>query len=213
MIGVTLDITEPTTQLVAALSLHAVVRLAYVFYIGLRLRSAERYRPRERDEQLARWHRFKRHAAFILNADAATTALVIATSLNTLAGHEELGWLRATGAVLVVIGIAIKVSAYRAIGEKGYYWYNFFCDQTERSYVRKGIYRYFDNPMYGPGYLHALGFPLLFLSFWGLASALFDWAMVWIFYMLFERPHTQRHARSRQRSDRPPLHQARAGRV
>jgi protein-S-isoprenylcysteine O-methyltransferase Ste14 len=92
------------------------------------------------------------------------------------------------------------MSAYRAIGVKGYYWYNFFCAREDREYVAKGIYKYLDNPMYGLGYLHAFGFPLLFLSFYGLVFALFDWIVIWAFYFIFERSSTVYYWRSYQRT-------------
>jgi protein-S-isoprenylcysteine O-methyltransferase Ste14 len=66
--------------------------------------------------------------------------------------------------------------------------------------VAKGIYKYLKNPMYGLGYMHAFGFALLFLSFWGLVFALFDWIIVWAFYFVFERPHTLNYCRTYQRT-------------
>lgn len=201
MIGITEQIGEPTVALAVAVGLHLTARLAYVLQIGMALRAAGRAPVAPPEEAHARWLRFRRRAALILNADAVTTALIIAASLDTFPASGDLWWLRVAGAMLVVIGIAVKASAYRAIGEKGYYWYNFFSDDAGRSYVARGIYRHLDNPMYGPGYLHAIGFPLLFLSFWGVVSALVDWLAVWIFYFAFERPHTLRHA-GRVRSDR-----------
>ena len=192
----TLMIMMPGNLFVLAVALHVVARLAYVFYIGTCLRQAEHNPGIDPLEQYGRWLRFKRKAALILNADAVTTALVLATSMNTLRGREDLGYIQIIGTVLVAIGVAVKVSAYREIGEKGYYWYNFFCDGRQRSYVKRGVYRYLDNPMYGPGYLHAIGFALIFLSFWGLLMALFDWIAVWVFHYVFERPHTLRHIRS-----------------
>lgn len=192
--------TGPTLLIILAGALQLTFRLLYFFYVGFSIRAAQRDRASSNEERYARWLKFKKRAAFILDADGVTLALVIAVSLNTLAGSDYLLYLRIAGAVFIVVGIAIKVSAYRAIGIKGYYWYNFFCADEEREYVARGVYKYLNNPMYGPGYLHAFGFPLLFLSFWGLALALLDWIIVWAFYFLFERPHTTYHWHSYQRT-------------
>jgi protein-S-isoprenylcysteine O-methyltransferase Ste14 len=191
----TLKAVEPTLLLLLAGAVHIIFRLSYFFYIGFSLREASLDRKDSNDGQYAKWLKFKKRAAFILNADGVTLALVIALSLNSIAGNAGSVYLRITGAALIIIGIGVKRSAYRVTGARGYYWYNFFCGDEEREYVSRGVYRYLNNPMYGPGYLHALGFPLLFLSFWGLVLALFDWVVIWAFYFLFERPHTLNHWR------------------
>lgn len=195
----TLEINAPTLVIILAGALHLIFRLLYFFYIGFSLKAAQSATD-SNEARYARWLKFKKRAAFILDADGVTLALVIAVSLNTLAGSDYLFYLRIAGALFVVAGISIKVSAYRAIGVKGYYWYNFFCADEEREYVARGIYKYINNPMYGPGYLHAFGFPLLFLSFWGLVLAVFDWIVVWAFYFVFERSHTTYHWHSYQRT-------------
>lgn len=195
----TLEITSPTLVIILAGALHLTFRLLYFFYIGFSLKWALSAGD-SNEARYLRWLKFKKRAAFILDADGVTLAIVIAVSLNTLAGSDYLLFLRIAGALFIAAGIAIKVSAYRAIGVKGYYWYNFFCADEERQYVARGVYKYLNNPMYGPGYLHAFGFPLLFLSFWGLVLAVFDWIVVWAFYFVFERPHTSYHWHSYQRT-------------
>ncbi len=193
-------VIEPGVPLFLTGALYLFFRLAYFFYVGFSLRAAERDRTSDQQMRYANWLRFKKRAAFILDVDGVTLAFVITASLNTITGNGNLIYLRIIGAAFVIIGIAIKVSAYRAIGVKGYYWYNFFCADEEREYVARGIYKYLDNPMYGPGYLHAFGFPLLFLSFWGFLFAAFDWLIVWAFYFIFERPHTFYHLRQYERT-------------
>jgi protein-S-isoprenylcysteine O-methyltransferase Ste14 len=186
----TLRVTEPSLLLILMGVVHLSFRLSYVFFIGFRLRAAQSDRTSNNDEQYAKWLRFKKQAMFILNGDGVTLAFVIALSLNSITGSAHLVYLRIIGALFIIIGIGVKRSAYRVTGDKGYYWYNFFCADEEREYIATGVYKYLNNPMYGLGYLHAVGFPLLFLSFWGLVLALFAWLAVWAFYVLFERPHT-----------------------
>jgi protein-S-isoprenylcysteine O-methyltransferase Ste14 len=196
----TMEVAEPTLLLFITGAVHLAFRLAYFFYVGLSLKRAQSDRTGSIDERYDRWLKFKKRAAFILDADGVTLAFVITASLGSLSSAHSLIYLRIIGAAMVVAGIWIKVSAYRVIGVKGYYWYNFFCADEEREYVARGVYKYLSNPMYGPGYLHAVGFPLIFLSFWGLAFAVFDWIVVWAFYFIFERPHTFYYMRSPERT-------------
>ncbi len=202
------DLIDSRGVLIAAIALQVAFRAAYFFYIGLRLRAARRDMTSDKETRAENWLRFKKHAAFILDGDGVALALVIAVSINTLSIESNELLVRLLGAILVVVGITVKVSAYRIIGTKGYYWFNFFCDGDEREYVKRGIYKYLNNPMYGPGYLHVFGFPLLFLSKWGLAAAAFSWAVVWAFYFAFERSHTFSHYRSQSAPDaaRPAGH-------
>jgi protein-S-isoprenylcysteine O-methyltransferase Ste14 len=194
------NVAAPTLLLFLAAALHLAFRLAYFFYVGFSLRRAQLDRSSTSEERYAAWLKFKKRAAFILDADGVTLAFVIAASLNSIVSSDSLFYVRVIGVLAVVTGVWIKVSAYRAIGVKGYYWYNFFCSDEEREYVARGVYKYINNPMYGPGYLHAVGFPLVFLSFWGLMLAVFDLIVVWAFYFIFERPHTFYYMRSPERT-------------
>lgn len=192
---ITLEAIEPAAHLILAIVLHLFFRLTYLFYIGFRLREAYSNRPSNDDERYAKWLAFKKRASFILNADGVTLAFVIALSLDSITASASDIYLRIIGAGMILIGVGTKMSAYRIIGTRGYYWYNFFCNDGEREYVAKGIYKYLNNPMYGPGYLHVFGFPLLFLSSWGLVLAIFDWIVVWAFHFFFEHPHTVQYRR------------------
>jgi protein-S-isoprenylcysteine O-methyltransferase Ste14 len=191
-----LELINSSWILTAAIALQVLFRGAYFFYIGLAIRAARRDARSDKQARHEKWLKFKRLAAFILDGDGVALALVIALSINTLPVESGRVSIRLLGAIFILIGIAVKVSAYRAIGTRGYYWFNFFCDGDEREYVKRGIYKYLNNPMYGPGYLHVVGFPLLFLSAWGLAVGVFNWAVVWAFYFVFERSHTFSHYRS-----------------
>jgi protein-S-isoprenylcysteine O-methyltransferase Ste14 len=176
--------------LLAAAAAHVVCRLTYLLWIGFTLR-ASLSRRQEAAGHRRRWLAFRRKASAILRLDAVTFVAVCLASAGSPALDLPYPYLLVPGILLVLAGVAAKASAYRVVGEKGYYWYNFFCPDEEISYARVGIYRYLDNPMYGPGYLHAFGLALLLRSGWGILVALFDWAVVWTFYFLFERPHTR----------------------
>jgi len=162
--------------------------MAYFLYIGLTLS-----RRQEKEDSYDEWLRFKKRASLIINADGLTLFLVMVFSATSLQLPASFKWTFAIGTILSVVGVGVKLAAYRVVGAKGYYWYNFFCDGDEREYAARGVYKYMDNPMYTLGYLHAFGLALIFRSLWGLAFSLFDWAVIWAFYYYFESQHTRFH--------------------
>ncbi|HSB08055.1 MAG TPA: PEMT/PEM2 methyltransferase family protein [Blastocatellia bacterium] len=176
--------------LIIASVIHAAFRLAYFFYIGLTLNAQYLQQAPRTGDACREWLRFKKKASFILNADGLTLGIVAVLGAGTLPLHVSFVWTLVVGIALICAGVGVKVSAYRVVGIKGYYWYNFFCSDGEREYVATGIYKYLDNPMYTLGYLHAFGFALVFRSTWGLVFAAFDVLVLWAFHFAFERPHT-----------------------
>lgn len=179
--------------LVTAIASHLVFRLAYIFYIGLSIRAAQRRTKSDPAIRYARWLRFKKRTSLVFFGDMASTAAILALTAGSLPDYLPYEYALIVGIIFTIIGVAVKIAASRAIGVKGFYYYNFFCNEQDREYHARGIYRSLDNPMYGLGYLHAFGFPLIFCSSWGLVSAAFDWAIIWVFYLVFERPHTASH--------------------
>lgn len=180
-----------TYALIVASTIHAALRLAYFFYIGFTLRARHSQGTSLSEDSYGVWLSFKKKASFILNADGLTLAMVAVLSAGSLPIRASFTWTLVFGVVLTLIGVGVKVAAYRVVGIKGYYWYNFFCRDGEREYVARGIYQYLDNPMYTLGYLHAFGFALIFRSMWGLVFAGFDVLVLWAFHLCFERPHTR----------------------
>lgn len=178
-------------------SAHAVFRLLYLFFIGGMLR---KQMALQRDQsRLEEWEVFKEKASFILNLDA--DLFIVATVLGSCWGPvETCCWLfrdvpvsvwMGIGAGFLIIGGYVKWDAYRIIGDRGWYWYNFFCAPDETDYEKRGVYKWFDNPMYGVGYLPLFGLALFLLSPIGLVLATFDWGVIWLFYYFCERPHTE----------------------
>lgn len=186
--------------LVGFIGLHVFFRMLYFFYIGGVLRrQSRRHITEPLDEE---WNIFKERAEFVLNADTLTFLLVI--FITFLIGESpyqfdpELvllvpNWMvQGVGVLFLIVGGIIKTNAYLTIGDKGWYWYNFFCPPEHGDYELKGVYQFLENPMYGLGYLPLFGVALVFLSTPGLLLAIFDWIVVWLFYFLYERPYTQR---------------------
>jgi protein-S-isoprenylcysteine O-methyltransferase Ste14 len=181
-----------TAWLLMTIVLHLCFRVGgYFFYLGPKMREAHRRTWTSEEESLRAWMPFRRRVAFLLNCDGLTFAFVIAASLETLPVPEAYQFFaRAIGVMLAIIGAGTKYWAYKTIGDKGYYCYNSFAPPSNLTYVKAGVYKYLDNPMYGVGYLHLFGFSLLFFSLWGLIIAAFDWMMIWIFHFMFEKEHT-----------------------
>jgi protein-S-isoprenylcysteine O-methyltransferase Ste14 len=175
------------------LGYHLVSRLAYVLYVGYALRSQERSGTFTR-----RWgpergfQRFRRIAAFVMNNDGVSFAIVCIVSWDTLSLPPR-SVLIAAGAFFMVLGGVTKLWAAATLGDRAYYWHNFFT--TERAPLNtRGPYRFLKNPMYTVGYLPLYGLALFTMSLPGLLAAAFDQAAILAFYYGVEKPHFDRWA-------------------
>lgn len=183
--------TLSTLQLLV-LGYHFLSRLAYVFYVGYALRSQERsgaFTRRWGPEQGFR--RFRRIAAFIMNNDGVSFAILCIVSWDTLTLPPARAALIIAGAFLMVLGGVTKFWAARTLGERAYYWHNFFT--TDRAPLNtRGPYRFLKNPMYTVGYLPLYGLALFTMSLPGLVAAVFDQAAILMFHRWVEQPHFER---------------------
>ena len=177
-----------------ALGYHLCSRLAYVLYVGSALRSQER-----NGTFTQRWgveggfRRFRRIAAFVMNNDGVSFAILCILTWDTLTLPPLRSVLIATGAFLMVVGGLTKLWAAATLGERAYYWHNFFT--TERPPLNaRGPYRFLKNPMYTIGYLPLYGLALFTMSLPGLLAAVLDQAAILAFHRLVEKPHFDRWA-------------------
>jgi isoprenylcysteine carboxyl methyltransferase (ICMT) family protein YpbQ len=163
-----------------------VGRLAYVGYIWFMLsRQMNHHQFAENTGQEA-YRKFRRWLVVVMNLDAFFFMLATVKNSNEIVRLQPL--FVGGGLVFLLIGIATKVAALKALGSRGYYWYDFFLSEGPLSPpVRKGIYRYMKNPMYGVGYLHAYGFALICLSWTGVALAGFMQLTIKLFEYFVER--------------------------
>ena len=152
---------------------------------------------RERHDQLftSRWGTsggysvFRSIASVTLNNDAIALGLIAWTSRGTLPVDIPM-WVNVTiGAILVAVGLGVKGWATLTIGEKAYYWYDFFAEPDDTEYSEEGPYPWLDTPMYSIGYAHAYGFPIALASLPGLIAGAFYHLAVLAFCELVERPH------------------------
>ena len=176
----------------AALGYHLASRLAYVVGVGIALVRERREQVfTKRDGIAAGFERFRRLASRLMANDAVSFVLLSVVTRGTLRIGSPAG-LALGGAILIAIGISVKVWAARTLEPRAYYWYDFFDPDAARLPDALGPYRYHDNPMSTAGYLHAYGFALLCGSLPGLAAAIFDQVAILTFARLVERPHFER---------------------
>ena len=183
-----------STLQVLVLAYHLISRLAYVFYVGYALRSQERTGLFTR-----RWgpeggfRRFRRIAAFVMNNDGVSFAILCMVTWDSLTLPPLRSALIAVGAFLMVLGGLTKFWAAATLGERAYYWHNFFTTESAPLNTR-GPYRFLKNPMYTVGYLPLYGLALFTMSLPGLLAAAFDQAAILAFYHGVEKPHFYRWA-------------------
>jgi protein-S-isoprenylcysteine O-methyltransferase Ste14 len=190
--------TLSTLQLLV-LGYHFLSRLAYVLYVGYALRSEERHGAFTR-----RWgpeqgfRRFRRIARFVMDNDGVSFAVLCIVSWDTLSLPPVRSLLIVAGAFLMVVGGLIKFWAATTLGERAYYWHNFFTTESAPLNTR-GPYRFLKNPMYTVGYLPLYGLALFTMSLPGLVAAVFDQAAILAFHRWVEQPHFERWSGARER--------------
>ena len=127
--------------------------------------------------------------------DGATFVALCLTGHSTLPLVLPRGVVIGAGVLLVVAGIATKLWAAATLGEKAYYWYNFFTPTHRLEPATTGPYAFLENPMYTVGYLQAYGFALVTGSALGLVASLVDQAAILAFHRSVERVHFERATR------------------
>jgi protein-S-isoprenylcysteine O-methyltransferase Ste14 len=171
-----------------ALGYAVASRLAYVGYVWRALARADADPRRGGGHAFVQ---FRRRAALLMNHDGLSFVIMCIITRGTLVPVPLAVW-RLVGAGLVLVGVAVKLWAARALGADGYYWRDFFEPGTRAARVAVGPYRYLKNPMYTVGYVQTYGAALLLGSLPGLAAAAFDQAAILALYRAVERPHYER---------------------
>lgn len=160
------------------------------FYVGHTLVVARRVRlpPRAPDEELRAWHRYQPVLGLMFaNQGLALGAVCALAAPPWELPLSELGRL-AIGLPMFATGFIVKVWATAVVGVDTYFFRDLFTRRPFGAFVVRGPYRLFDNPMYGPGYLHAYALAILAGSWIGLAAAALCQLGMYGFYLLVERP-------------------------
>jgi len=172
---------------------HGLSRLAYVGFVGGALWVQDHHRLYTRKFGIEEgFRRFRSVASVIMNNDGVSLAMLVWVTRGTFSGDLPLWGHLLIGGLLVLVGVDIKVWARQAIGDRGYYWYDFFAPSEEAEYTTDGPYRWMSNPMYTVGYAHTYGIALALASLPGLFAAVFDHISILVFWWLVERPHYKR---------------------
>ena len=182
---------------------HVVSRLAYVFYVGVRLRRQERDAVFAGSRRaIAEFHRFRHVAALLMANDAISFIALCVATRGSLPVALSRGTLLGIGALFALVGIVVKSWARREVGKSAYYWEDFF-NPDAGHITPHGPYRWLRNPMYTLGYLQAYGLAIGVASLPGLIAAVFDQAAILVFHAIVERPHV---AALERRATSPAFH-------
>ncbi len=103
-------------------------RLAYVGYTSLVLHNIQKIDQQKRIEQ---YPRFKKRAKIIMAIDAIALFLFCLEYANEI--QTNVAFTVGAGFLLCLIGIGVKVSAARVLGEDGYYWKDFLSPRIKAS--------------------------------------------------------------------------------
>ena len=181
-----------STPQVLVLGYHLLSRLAYVLYVGYALKAQERNGAFTRRWGAERgFRRFRRIAALVMNNDGVSFAFVCILTWDTLSVPLPQEAVIGAGLVLLVFGGLTKFWAAKTLGERAYYWHNFFT--AERAPLNtRGPYRFLKDPMYTVGYLPLYGLALFTMSLPGLLAAIFDHVAILAFHRWVEQPHFER---------------------
>lgn len=172
------------------LGYHLASRLAYVFGIGVALTQQQRHQFfTRRDGVEAGFHRFRHIAAILISNDLASFVLLSVVTRETIRSVVPVMVLLVGGALLIAVGVSIRLWATMRLGSAAYYWHDFFAVDNRVVPERRGPYRFLKNPMYTVGYLHTYGIALLCGSWPGLVAAAFDQAAILAFCRIVEKPH------------------------
>jgi protein-S-isoprenylcysteine O-methyltransferase Ste14 len=189
-------VTQESPWVWVVLGCHIAARLAYVGYVWVAL---------TRQEQDGWWtkrwgieggfDRFRRGASLVMAIDAVSFVALCLVGSGTLPAVLPRGAAIAIGVVLVLLGVGTKLWAAATLGDKAYYWYNFFTPAAPVVRASAGPYRYLKNPMYTVGYLQTYGFALITASLAGLIASVCDQAAILLFHWRVESAHFERVTR------------------
>ncbi len=180
----------------AVFAAHIAARLAYVGYVwvGLTRQQFDGWWTR-------RWGiaggfaRFRRGASIVMTIDAVSFVAACIVGWGTLPVIVPRAAGGVIGVVLVLLGVGTKLWAAATLGDKAYYWYNFFTPTASVARASAGPYRYLKNPMYTVGYLQTYGLALISGSLAGLIASACDQAAILVFHWRVESAHFKRVTR------------------
>jgi hypothetical protein len=104
----------------------------------------------------------------------------------------EVNLLTIIGYILIIFGTIINIWSFILIKREAYYYMDMFYGKFFTDFQVKGPYKWFNNPMYGPGQLPSYGLALSVGSFTGILFSIANQIFAYLFYFLKEKPHIKR---------------------
>lgn len=147
---------------------------------------------------LTRWgeeegfHRFQTFLGPLFYAQAFTLSYLATTTAGAFTDSIPHLFLAGTAIALFLIGSATKLWAAHAVTTDIYYWKDMFLGKKVAALVSRGPYRWLTNPMYGVGQLPAYAVALWYGSLWGLAAAVVNQCLIFLFFYAVEKPFMKR---------------------
>jgi protein-S-isoprenylcysteine O-methyltransferase Ste14 len=180
----------------AVFAAHIAARLAYVGYVwvGLTRQQSDGWWTRRWGSEDG-FGKFRRGASLVMTIDAVSFVAACLVGRGTLPAIVPRDAGVAIGVVLVLLGVGTKLWAAATLGNKAYYWYNFFTPAAPVARASAGPYRYLKNPMYTVGYLQTYGLALISGSLPGLIASVCDQAAILLFHWRVESAHFKRVTR------------------
>lgn len=91
-----------------------------------------------------------------------------------------------------LIGMIINVWSFILIERGAYYYMDMFYGRFLTTFKKSGPYKWFENPMYGPGQIPSYGVALAAGSVSGIIMSFLNQVCAYIFYYGLEKPHIKR---------------------
>lgn len=137
------------------------------------------------------WDRYELITSVLFFQRGLCFGLLTQANEGSIATWTAIGqvWCIGVGFVLAIAGLWVNVAACQVIGIDTYFYKDLFLGRPAGDFKVEGPYKYFRNPMYGPGQLSAYGAALMAGSAFGLLATLMNQVIMYVFYYRVERPH------------------------
>ncbi len=96
------------------------------------------------------------------------------------------------GIPIIIIGLVTNIWSALIIGIDVYYYKDLFLGRKIGEFRKEGPYNFLSNPMYSIGQASGYGTAILSASVPGIAFIFLNQVLMYIFYLMFEKPHIKK---------------------
>jgi len=100
--------------------------------------------------------------------------------------------LSAVGIPVIMIGLITNIWSTLIVGIDVYYYKDLFLGRKISEFRKEGPYNFLSNPMYSVGQASGYGTAILSASLPGVAVIFLNQVLMYIFYLIFEKPHIKK---------------------